>query len=68
MFKNLVIPVDLSDKNSIKPIIGPALNFVHNFGAKLHFVHIIPDFGAKLMEDYLPKNWIRIKKNDMSNK
>lgn len=62
MFKNLVIPIDLLDKNSIKTVISPVLNFVNAFGAKPHFIHIIPDFGAKLMEDYLPKNWVKDQK------
>lgn len=58
MYKNIVIPVDLADpKNSYKPVFQPALNFVNAFGSKLHLVHIIPDFGMKMIEDYLPKHW-----------
>ena len=58
MYKNIIIPVDLVDsKNSFKTVFQPALNFVNAFGAKLHLVHIIPDFGMKMIEDYLPKHW-----------
>lgn len=53
MYKNIIVPIDLSDKQSIKAIFPPALNFVNAFGASLHLVHIIPDFGTKLVEDYL---------------
>jgi len=67
MFKNIVIPVDLSDKQSVKAIFPAALNFVNAFGAKLHLVHIIPDFGMKLIEDYLPKNWMKDQKEKYDN-
>lgn len=62
MFNNIVIPVDLSDKQSLKAVFPSALNFVNAFGAKLHLVYIMPDFGMKTLEDYLPKNWMRDQK------
>ncbi|PCJ27611.1 MAG: universal stress protein UspA [Rickettsiales bacterium] len=62
MFKSIVIPVDLSDKQSIKAVFPPALNFVNAFGAKIHLVHIMPDFGMKVIEDYLPRHWVRDQK------
>ena len=45
MFKNIVIPVDLSDKHSINAVFPAALNFVNAFGSKIHLIHIVPDFG-----------------------
>lgn len=62
MYKNIIVPIDLSDKQSIQAILPPALNFVNAFGSALHLVHIIPDFGTKLVEDYLPKNWMNDQK------
>jgi len=58
MFKNIIIPVDLSDKQSVKVVFPAALNFVNAFGAQLHLVHIMPDFGMKLVEEYLPRHWM----------
>ena len=58
MYKNIVVPVDLSDKQSISAVFPHALNLVNAFSSGLHLVHIIPDFGTKLVQDYLPKNWI----------
>ncbi len=58
MFKDIVIPVDLSDKQSMEAVFAPALNFVNAFGSKLHLVHIVPDFGMRMIEDYLPRNWL----------
>ncbi len=59
MYKNIIVPLDLSDKNSIKSILPTTLSLVNAFGTTLHFVHIIPNFGTKIIEDYLPKNWMQ---------
>ena len=67
MYKNIIVPIDLSDKQSIQAIFPPALNFVNAFGANLHLVHIIPDFGTKLVENYLPKNWMSDQKEKYNN-
>ncbi|MDC0864985.1 universal stress protein [Rickettsiaceae bacterium] len=58
MVKNIVMPIDLSDKQSAKVVFPVALSFVNAFDAKLHLVHIMPDFGMKMIEDYLPRHWM----------
>jgi len=58
MFKDIVIPIDLNDKQSLEAVFPPALNFVNAFGSKLHLVHIMPDFGMKMVEEYLPRHWM----------
>ncbi|MGI4776197.1 MAG: universal stress protein [Janthinobacterium lividum] len=67
-FKKVVIPIDLSDKSSIGAALSIALNFVNNFGSNLHFVHIIPDFGMKIIEDYLPKHWVKDQKEKYNSR
>ncbi|WP_375326689.1 universal stress protein [Candidatus Tisiphia endosymbiont of Nemotelus uliginosus] len=62
MFQNIIIPVDLSEKQSIKIILSKALEIADKFKAKLHFIYIISDFGIKMVEDYLPKNWAKVQK------
>ena len=62
MFKNIVIPVDLEKKFSWKSVMPVASAYVKNMGSKLYFVHVIPDFGLQMIEDYLPKNWIKDRK------
>ena len=61
-FKNIIIPVDLADKQSITAVLPIAANFAATFNSKLHFVYIIPDYGMKMIEDYLPKNWVKDQK------
>lgn len=59
MYKNIIIPVDLNDtKHSYKVVFQPALNFFHAFDSTIHLVHIIPDWGMKTIQDYLPKHWL----------
>lgn len=62
MYKNIVITLDLSEKSSIQTTLAPALNFANAFNSKLYLVHIIPDFGTKMLEGYLPKNWVEHQK------
>jgi len=62
MFKNIVVPVDLSDKQSVKVVFPAALNFVNAFASKIHLVYIMPDFGMKMVEDYLPRHWMKDQK------
>ncbi|HJD66630.1 MAG: universal stress protein [Janthinobacterium lividum] len=62
MFKNILIPIDLADKKSVKALLSKALMFATASQAKLHFIYVISDFGMKMVEDYLPKNWIAEKK------
>ncbi|MDG1436717.1 MAG: universal stress protein [Rickettsiaceae bacterium] len=58
MFKTIIVPVDLSDKQSIQVVLPAALNFVKAFNSKIHLVHIMPDFGIKMVEEYLPRYWM----------
>ena len=62
IFKNILIPIDLNDKKSIKGILSKALMLATNFQAKLYFMYVIPEFGTKMFEDYLPKHWRTEKK------
>ena len=63
MYKSILIPIDLYDKSSLKPILLKSLNFAQAFESTLSFVYVIPDFGIKTVEDYLPKHWIRDQKS-----
>lgn len=66
-FKKIVIPIDLADKHSIKVVMPRALQFSQTCSSELSFIYIIPDFGMKIIEDYLPKHWIKDQKNKHEN-
>lgn len=57
MFANIVVPIDLSDKQNFKLVLEYAMSFVQSHNSKLHFIHVMPDFGMKVLEDYLPRNF-----------
>jgi nucleotide-binding universal stress UspA family protein len=63
MFKNIVVPIDLADKNSFKIVLPTALKFVRMFGSKLHLIYVMPDFGLRMVEDYLPRYWMNDQKS-----
>jgi universal stress protein F len=67
MYKSILIPIDLYDKSSIKPMMIKGLNFAQAFGSIISFIYVIPDFGIKTVEDYLPKHWIKDQKNKYSS-
>lgn len=59
MFAKIVIPIDLTERFPWKMVVPVAMNFVNSFGSELHFVHVIPDYGVSMVQDYLPKHWFR---------
>lgn len=63
MYKTIVVPIDLSDALSSRLTLPVALNFVNAFGAKLHLINIIPDVGISMLEEYLPKQWMKNQKS-----
>ena len=68
MYKNIIIPVDLSEESSWKYLLPVALSFVSAFKSKLHFVNIIPDLGISIIEDYLPHHWVSNQKEQNTQK
>lgn len=62
MYKTIVVPIDLSDDLSSRLTLPVALNFVKSFGATLHLINIIPDVGISMLEEYLPKQWMKNQK------
>jgi universal stress protein F len=59
MFSKIVIPIDLTERFPWTMVVPVAMNFVNSFGSELHFVHVIPDYGISMVQDYLPKHWFR---------
>ena len=62
-FKKIVIPIDLADKHSIRAVLPMALQLTQKCNSELFIIYIIPDFGMKVIEDYLPKHWVKDQKN-----
>ena len=59
MYKNIVVPVDICDEESLRSVISAVVNISMMSSANVHFINIIPDFGMRLIEDYLPRHWFQ---------
>jgi nucleotide-binding universal stress UspA family protein len=62
MFKNIVIPIDLTNNHLWEEIISKTLNIMDTTSGKIHIINIIPELGINFLEDYLPQEWIEKKK------
>ncbi|MGB1539516.1 MAG: universal stress protein [Rickettsiales bacterium] len=56
MYKNILVPVDVSEENSWAVSLPVALEYAKTFGSTLHFVTVIPDIGSGIVAQYFPPN------------
>jgi nucleotide-binding universal stress UspA family protein len=58
MYKNILFPIDISDKNSWKDVFPTVLGMVKAFDAKITIMTVVQDYGHGLMQQYFPKGWV----------
>lgn len=56
MYKNILYPVDIVEEDSWKNSLPIVKEFVAKFGAKLHVMTAIPDYGMSIVSQYFPKD------------
>jgi nucleotide-binding universal stress UspA family protein len=59
MFKNVLLAVDLNHDASWKKALPVALANCKAFGASLHVVMVMPDFGMPLVATQFPKDFAK---------
>jgi nucleotide-binding universal stress UspA family protein len=57
MFKNLLVPVDLSDQHSWRKALPAAIALCKAFDARLSVLTVIPAFGLPLVGQYFPEGY-----------
>lgn len=57
MYRNILLPVDLGDEHSWRKALPTALALCKTFGAALHVVTVVPDFGLPLVAQYFPPDY-----------
>jgi nucleotide-binding universal stress UspA family protein len=57
MFKNILLAVDLNHDSSWKKALPVALANCKSFGARLHVVMVMPDFGMPFVASQFPKEF-----------
>jgi nucleotide-binding universal stress UspA family protein len=59
MYNDILLPVDLADPSSWRKSLPVALSFCRTFGARLHVVTVVPDFGMAIVGQYFPETFER---------
>ncbi len=57
MYKNILLTVDLNQESSWKKALPVAVEYCQAFGATLHVVTVIPDFGLSAVGAYFPEGF-----------
>ncbi len=57
MFQNIVLPVDLNQESSWQKALPIAVEYCNAFGAALHVMNVVPDFGSALVGSYFPEGF-----------
>jgi nucleotide-binding universal stress UspA family protein len=57
MFKDILLPVDLDQEASWRKALPVALKACEAFGARLHVMTVVPDFGMTMVSQYFPADY-----------
>ncbi|MFT6557397.1 universal stress protein [Sneathiella sp.] len=55
MFQHILLAVDLEAKDSWSKSVPEAVNYAKAFGATLHVITVVPDFGMSIVGSFFPK-------------
>ena len=57
MFNDILVPIDLSDEHSFKKALPAAIGLCQAFGARLHVITVVPEFGLPIVGQYFPEGY-----------
>jgi nucleotide-binding universal stress UspA family protein len=57
MYKKIILPVDLDQESSWAKALPVAVEYCQIFGARLHMLTVLPDFGVGLIGSYFPPDF-----------
>lgn len=57
MYKEILLPVDLNEENSWRKALPCALQLAKSFGARLHIMTVVPDYGMSIVGAYFPEGY-----------
>ncbi|MCV0394809.1 MAG: universal stress protein [Rhizobiaceae bacterium] len=55
MYSNILVSVDLGDPESEKKSITTAVDYARTFGATLHVMTVVPNYGMSIVGGFFPK-------------
>jgi len=57
MYKDILVAVDVNDETSSKKTVDVAVACCRTFGARLHLLAVVPDFGMSIVSQYFPNDY-----------
>ncbi len=57
MYRDILLTIDLNDETSWLKALPAAVEYCRAFGARLHVITVLPDFGMTLVGDYFPPDF-----------
>lgn len=57
MYKDILFPVDLNQASSWEKALPTAVEYCKTFGATLHVLNVVPDFGMSVVGTYFPEDF-----------
>ncbi len=57
MYKDILFPIDLNQESSWQKALPTAVEYCKAFGATLHVLNVVPDFGSALVGSYFPDDF-----------
>ncbi|MFC4352969.1 universal stress protein [Fodinicurvata halophila] len=57
MYRDILIAVDLDDPDTHKKALETAVAYAQTFGATLHVISVLPDFGLSMVGSYFPEGF-----------
>ena len=57
MYKDILISIDLGAETSWAKALPTAVALCQTFGARLHIVNVVPDFGLSMVSQYFPEGY-----------
>jgi nucleotide-binding universal stress UspA family protein len=60
MYTHILVPVDLSDKHSWRKALPTAVSLCEIFGARLHLMTVVPEFGLPIVGQFFPEGYERM--------
>lgn len=57
MYKSILLPVDLGHESSWEKAAPVAVSLAKQFGAKIHVLVVVPDYGMAVVASFFPKDF-----------
>jgi nucleotide-binding universal stress UspA family protein len=57
MFREILLPVDLTNPDHQRGAIDKAVTLAKTFGARLHVLAVVPDFGMAMVAGFFPEDY-----------